>query len=86
MEKKIRITTVDNPYDPFKQFEEWLVYDHTKGYHTNQRLASITYTSDQLTDEENYEAIETGIDELVKYGAINKLGENVAYKKVIKQK
>jgi len=85
MSKEIRVTTADNPYDPFNEWEKWLLFDTNKGYHTCERLASVTTVSDQFSDDEVYEAVENGIAELMKTGAINKLGEIVEFKKVVKE-
>lgn len=82
MMKRIMLTTEDNPYDPFENFEEWLMFDKTQGYHTCERLDRIAYTSDQLSDSENENAIEEAMNELIKYGAINNNGELIEYKKV----
>lgn len=84
--KEIRVTTVDNPYDPFEQFDEWLIFDRVKGYHTPERLAKAAPLSEQLSDEEVYETVEQGIDHLITYGALDKEGKPVEYKKVIKQR
>lgn len=35
------LTTIDNPYDPFTQFNEWNTYDIEKGYNTNGLIARI---------------------------------------------
>ena len=32
MEKECMLTTIDNPFDPFEQFDEWLMFDKQKGY------------------------------------------------------
>ena len=61
------LTTYDNPYDPFDQFDEWLNYDNDKGYGTCSYLARVAHTSDQLTDTENTLEIERAIDEIIKY-------------------
>ena len=37
MYNPVRITTVDNPYDPFEEWDEWYLFDKTKGYHTCER-------------------------------------------------
>lgn len=84
--KEIRVTTVDNPYDPFEQLEEWIVYDKLKGYHTPERLAIAAPLSEQLSDEEVYDTIDRGIDHLIRYPALNKEGNPVEYKKIIKQR
>lgn len=60
------LTTVDNPYDPFTQFDEWMQYDNSAGYFTVGLLARITITSSELSDSDQDLAIESAIDEIVK--------------------
>lgn len=74
------ITTVDNPYDPKTNFQEWLNYDIVKGYGTCERLASIADTSDKNTDQENIDIEYNAMNEMVKLGAIGKDGKLVEYK------
>ena len=73
-----RLTTVDNPYDPFDQFDQWFLFDTEKGYNSCAYLGRIAETSPQLSDEENNEVIEEAIDEIIKYDPFN------IYKKVVK--
>ncbi|MDO5541611.1 MAG: hypothetical protein Q4F83_16365 [Eubacteriales bacterium] len=61
------LTTFDNPFDPFKQFTSWFLFDEEKGYHSTSYLGRIARTSDQLSDEENEIEIERAIDEIIKY-------------------
>lgn len=70
------LTTFDNPYNPFTQFDSWFLFDVEKGYNSCAYLARIAKTSEQLTDEENDEEIENAIDEIIKYDFMN------VYKKV----
>ena len=74
--KASMITTTDNPFNPFTEFDEWKVFDESKGYYTCSYLARIVKTSDELSDEDETLAIEQAIDEIV---SLNVLG---IYKKV----
>lgn len=65
MQTRCVLTTFDNPYDPFKQFTDWFMFDVGKGYNTCGLLARIARTSDQLTDDENNEEIESAIDWII---------------------
>lgn len=62
-----RLTTFDNPYDPFEQFTDWFLFDEEKGYHTCGYLGRIARISDSLSDEENEREVERAIDEIIKY-------------------
>ena len=61
----VALTTFDNPFDPFTQFNEWFVFDVTRGYNSCGYLARVARTSSQLTDEENNSEIERAIDEII---------------------
>ncbi len=45
------LTTSDNPYNPFTQWDEWNVFDMEKGYNTCSYLARIAAVSDELSDD-----------------------------------
>ncbi len=70
------LTTVDNPFNPFTQYNEWYAYDRNAGYFTTEFLARIVVTSHELSEADQELAIEAAIDEIVR--------ENVLgiYKKV----
>ena len=70
------LTTIDNPYDPFTDFDNWYNYDELKGYHTCSYLARIANTSSSLSDELNSIEIESAIDEICE------LNINGMYRKV----
>jgi hypothetical protein len=59
------LTTVDNPYDPFTQWDEWYSYDEGAGYHTVSLLARITKSSHELSEADQSQAIEDAIDEII---------------------
>jgi len=62
---KFALTTIDNPYNPFTQFSDWLMYDNAHGYGSCSYLARIARVSDQLSDQENNDEIERAIDEII---------------------
>lgn len=73
------LTTFDNPYDPFDNFDSWLMFDMDKGYNSCSYLDRIAKTSSQLSEQENNLEIERAIDEIIKYDFRN------IYKKVKKE-
>ena len=79
MEEQFMLTTFDNPFDPFEQFDAWFLFDVEKGYNTCAYLARIAKTSDQLSDTENNQEVERAIDEIIKYDFMN------IYKKVTRK-
>lgn len=65
------LTTKDNPFSPFTQFEDWLTFDLDNGYNTCGYLSRIARTSNQLSDKENEKEIVRAIDEIVRYDPLN---------------
>ena len=76
MSNEYMLTTIDNPFDPFEQIDSWRSFDIEKGYYTESRLARIVKLSDDLSQQEENEAVERAIDEIIKYDFLN------IYKKV----
>ena len=79
MRNEVFITTSDNPYDYFTQFDEWFAFDNQMGYHTCEYLARIVSLAPDLSDEQEQTEIENAIDSIIKWNG--KL-----YKKVYKNK
>ena len=50
------LTTVDNPYNPFDNFDEWFNWDFIAGYNTSSRLARVCANSFELSPKEQEEA------------------------------
>lgn len=58
------LTTVDNPYSPVTEFDEWHAYDQQLGHHTLSFLARVTKSSDELSEADQHLAIELAIQEI----------------------
>lgn len=60
------VTTLDNPYDFFKQFDEWYAFDTEKGYNTCAYLARIAKTSTEMSEKEYEQAVNDAVDEILR--------------------
>ena len=61
------LTTIDNPYSPFDQFNEWMLFDIQMGYNSCERLGRIIKLEDDMSDVEKERAMQDAIDEIIKY-------------------
>ena len=59
------LTTTDNPYNPFDDFDNWYRFDEQKGYHSSSYLARIVKTYQDEGWEAYEDAVEQAIDEIV---------------------
>lgn len=64
--EEFMLTTVDNPYDPFTEFDEWYSFDQSKGYYTSEYLANLARTSIELSDEDYELEVQHAINEIIK--------------------
>ena len=65
MKLAVMLTTVDNPFNPLTDWDDWYNYDESKGYYTSEYLARITKTSNELSDDDQDQAIIEAIDEIM---------------------
>ena len=77
MTEQCMLTTFDNPYNPFTQFNEWFLYDMQQGYNTCGYLDRIANLSNDLSDEEAKQATEAAIDRILDHDFLN------IYKKLV---
>lgn len=63
---EVMLTTYDNPFNPFTQWDEWYAFDGNQGYHTPGLLARICNFSSELSDADREEAIDLAIDEIIR--------------------
>lgn len=70
---KSMLTTIDNPFNPFDDFDNWYTYDESKGYHSCSLLANflnndlMINVSDKI---KNYQQ-EQAIDNIIKTDPLN---------------
>jgi hypothetical protein len=58
------LTTVDNPWNPFTNYDEWYAFDHDQGYDTPGFLARIANVSLDLSEADQDAEIESAIEEI----------------------
>lgn len=76
MANECALTTYDNPFDPFTQFDSWFAFDTEKGYYTCSRIARLTNLTDDMSEVERNEEIERAIDKIIEIDVLD------IYKKV----
>ncbi len=77
MDTVYMLTTLDNPYNPHTDYEEWYEFDTSHGYHTCAYLARIAIVSNELSDSDESIAIDKAMDEII---SINLLGNYIKVK------
>lgn len=60
------LTTYDNPFDPFTQWDEWYMWDMTAGYNTPGLLERVSRLPDDMPDSVVFHALQDAIDEIVR--------------------
>ena len=79
MSRECRLTTVDNPFDPFEQLTSWYLFDMEKGYDCCGRVDRLINVSDDMTEFEVEKENERAIDRLIE------LDFTDTFKKVIRE-
>lgn len=80
--KEIALSTIDNPWSPFTEYDQWLQFDLTHGYNSDAYLARVADMESCRTEEDADAEYERAIDEIVKY---NPLGVYIKVSKVNKE-
>lgn len=60
------LTTYDNPFDPFTQWDEWYAWDMRNGYHTPGLLARVSHAPTDLSDADEFFALQHAVDEIAR--------------------
>lgn len=66
-----RLTTIDNPWDPFNNFDEWFEFDIEKGYNSCGIVDRIAKTNDSMSEAEVKATIDAAIDRFVADDPLN---------------
>lgn len=65
------LTTIDNPFNPFTQWDSWLRFDIDNGYYTNEYLARIADTDVVMSDSQTDSAVREAMIEIVENNPTN---------------
>ncbi len=71
------LSTVDNPFNPFTQFDDWYRFDEENGYHCCSYLARVSNSTEEVEDELFNRHNEEAIDDILR------LHNYQIYKKVV---
>lgn len=63
--KFVFLTTFDNPFSPFDDFDRWYNFDMLKGYNSCGILDRITVFTPELTHWEQTDYVEQVIDDFI---------------------
>lgn len=85
------VTTMDNPYDYFTEFDEWYAFDISHGYdvigkpyNTLNYVARVADVNDSMSEEEYTMAVNEAVDEIVKMNLTGNYRK--IYEKPVKRK
>ena len=79
MIREVTATTVDNPFNPFEDFNSWFLFDIEKGYYTSSKLGRLTKLRDDMTEKEENEEVERAVDRLIEIDPLD------IYIKIVKE-
>lgn len=81
--KKYYLTTTDNKFNYFTDYDNWLDYDTAHGYNTNCLVASVAIFNEEMPDAINEDLQDIAIDEIISWGLAftNDEGKEVFYKR-----
>lgn len=70
-EDDVMISTFDNPWNPFTNFDEWFAFDHEKGYCSLERVARLYKADATMSEIEQDRAYSAAIDRLIELDILN---------------
>ncbi len=61
------VTTLDNPFNPFEDMENWKRWDEDHKYYTTELICRYLHDSDELPEDRYYEALEDAVDTVCRF-------------------
>lgn len=65
------LTTIDNPFNPFTQWDSWLRFDRDNGYYTNEYLARVADVDVIMSDNQIRSTIREAMKDIVENNPTN---------------
>jgi hypothetical protein len=62
---QVMLSLASNPYDPFDQYDDWLLFDRREGFDTAGLIARLVSTSDALSEPDQELAVENAVDSIL---------------------
>ena len=59
------LSTSDNPYNPWTDYDKWLAWDESSGYNTNNYLARLCNTLAGMSDEDEEYVYRLAVDSIL---------------------
>lgn len=75
----VMLSLIDNPFDPFSQFDEWYRWDRDQGFDTAGFVARLVSTSYEISEADQELATEQAVDSILENPNFEGL-----YKKVVR--
>lgn len=76
--KTSMLTTINNPFDPFTEWDKWYQFDIDSGDDCCGYLARVAHIVPSMSEEEEREAIDIAIETIIEQDPTN------MYKRVVK--
>ena len=64
------LSTVDNPYNPHHDYNQWLQWDHDHGYYTQEYVARLINIAADMDQHESADLIEMVHQEILDVDAL----------------
>lgn len=59
------LSTIDNPFNPFVNYEDWKVFDRDYKHYCNEVLAQNCFVSDAFSDKQQDAEIDAAIEKVL---------------------